>query len=103
LAPVQALSSALLPQIEAAAAAFEKSAAFAAAVRVRRGRVCTPHRLQPGDDLSLLGGRFGLRDRRACGAGQHAFLNHHFPASDIPKQARALYVRNLVRVIPDVS
>jgi light-regulated signal transduction histidine kinase (bacteriophytochrome) len=33
--------------------------------------------------------------------GQHAFLNHHFPASDIPRQARALYVRNLVRVIPD--
>jgi light-regulated signal transduction histidine kinase (bacteriophytochrome) len=32
-----------------------------------------------------------------------SFLNHHFPAADIPKQARALYVRNLVRVIPDVS
>ena len=31
-----------------------------------------------------------------------SFLNHHFPASDIPKQARALYVRNRVRVIPDV-
>ena len=33
----------------------------------------------------------------------HSFLNHHFPASDIPKQARALYVRNHVRVIPDVD
>lgn len=32
-----------------------------------------------------------------------SFLNHHFPGSDIPAQARALYVRNLVRVIPDVS
>jgi chemotaxis family two-component system sensor kinase Cph1 len=31
------------------------------------------------------------------------FLNHHFPASDIPRQARALYVRNLTRVIPDVA
>ncbi len=31
------------------------------------------------------------------------FLNHHFPASDIPKQARALYLRNRVRVIPDSS
>ena len=31
-----------------------------------------------------------------------SFLNHHFPASDIPKQARALYIRNRVRVIPDV-
>ncbi|MHB8283989.1 MAG: histidine kinase dimerization/phosphoacceptor domain -containing protein [Caulobacteraceae bacterium] len=32
-----------------------------------------------------------------------AFLNHHFPASDIPRQARALYIRNRVRVIPDVD
>jgi light-regulated signal transduction histidine kinase (bacteriophytochrome) len=35
--------------------------------------------------------------------GMDAFLHHHFPSSDIPRQARALYVRNLVRVIPDVS
>ena len=33
----------------------------------------------------------------------HSYLNQHFPASDIPSQARALYVRNLIRVIPDVS
>ena len=32
-----------------------------------------------------------------------SFLNHHFPASDIPAQARALYVRNPIRVIPDVA
>ncbi|WP_027173773.1 histidine kinase dimerization/phosphoacceptor domain -containing protein [Methylobacterium sp. 10] len=32
-----------------------------------------------------------------------SFLHHHFPASDIPKQARALYIRNRVRVIPDVA
>ena len=31
-----------------------------------------------------------------------SFLNHHFPATDIPKQARALYIRNRIRVIPDV-
>jgi light-regulated signal transduction histidine kinase (bacteriophytochrome) len=35
--------------------------------------------------------------------GMDAFLHHHFPSSDIPRQARALYVRNLVRVIPDVA
>jgi two-component system, chemotaxis family, sensor kinase Cph1 len=33
----------------------------------------------------------------------NSFLNHHFPASDIPRQARALYVRNRVRVIPNVG
>ncbi|MEC8456505.1 MAG: histidine kinase, partial [Pseudomonadota bacterium] len=33
-------------------------------------------------------------------AGEAAsFLNHHFPATDIPRQARALYLRNPVRVI----
>ncbi|MFK8253208.1 histidine kinase dimerization/phosphoacceptor domain -containing protein [Ancylobacter terrae] len=32
-----------------------------------------------------------------------SFLNHRFPAEDIPRQARALYVRNRVRVIPDVA
>ena len=30
-----------------------------------------------------------------------SFQNHHFPATDIPRQARALYIRNPVRVIPD--
>lgn len=32
-----------------------------------------------------------------------SFMNHHFPATDIPKQARALYIRNRIRVIADVS
>jgi chemotaxis family two-component system sensor kinase Cph1 len=32
-----------------------------------------------------------------------SFLNHHFPEADIPKQARDLYRRNVIRVIPDVS
>jgi two-component system, chemotaxis family, sensor kinase Cph1 len=36
-------------------------------------------------------------------AEANSFMNHHFPASDIPKQARGLYLRNKVRVIPDVG
>ena len=32
-----------------------------------------------------------------------SFLHHHFPASDIPRQARALYVRNRTRVIPNIG
>ncbi|WP_347091865.1 histidine kinase dimerization/phosphoacceptor domain -containing protein [Sphingomonas parapaucimobilis] len=39
----------------------------------------------------------------ARSAGLQSFLHHHFPASDIPKQARALYVRNRTRSIPDVD
>jgi len=30
------------------------------------------------------------------------FLGLHYPASDIPKQARILYTRNLLRIIPDI-
>lgn len=32
-----------------------------------------------------------------------SFLGLRYPASDIPKQARALYVRNLLRIIADVN
>ncbi|WP_230292025.1 HWE histidine kinase domain-containing protein [Croceicoccus sp. Ery5] len=35
--------------------------------------------------------------------GVDSFLGLHFPASDIPQQARALYVRNFFRIIADVS
>jgi len=30
-------------------------------------------------------------------------LNHHYPASDIPQQARELYVRSVIRLIPDAG
>jgi light-regulated signal transduction histidine kinase (bacteriophytochrome) len=94
---------ALLPQIEAAAAAFERAADMKhlcglAAVEFRRltgyDRVMVYQFLD--DDAGVVVGE-------DTAPGQHSFLNHHFPASDIPKQARALYVRNLVRVIPDVT
>ncbi len=32
-----------------------------------------------------------------------SFLGHHYPASDIPRQARALYLRQTVRMIVDVD
>lgn len=39
----------------------------------------------------------------ACKSGIGSFRGLHYPASDIPRQARALYKRNLIRVIRDVS
>ncbi|WP_426051912.1 HWE histidine kinase domain-containing protein [Brevundimonas sp. SL161] len=39
----------------------------------------------------------------ALRAGMTPFLGLHFPASDIPVQARALYLRNAFRIIPDVA
>ena len=39
----------------------------------------------------------------ALDPGYDAYAGHHFPASDIPPQARALYCVNHVRVIPDAN
>ena len=36
-------------------------------------------------------------------SGRESFLGLHYPASDIPVQARALYLRNSFRIIADVS
>jgi two-component system, chemotaxis family, sensor kinase Cph1 len=35
--------------------------------------------------------------------GTESFLGLHYPATDIPKQARELYRLNLLRIVPDVS
>jgi diguanylate cyclase (GGDEF)-like protein len=32
-----------------------------------------------------------------------SYLNHHFPAGDIPAQARAIFLQNWLRMIPDVG
>lgn len=39
----------------------------------------------------------------AKNSGLEPFLGHHYPASDIPKQARELYLRNWVRTIVDMD
>jgi len=45
----------------------------------------------------------GLVVAEDCAAGAHSYLGHAFPASDVPPQARALYLRNTVRIIPDAG
>ena len=39
----------------------------------------------------------------AANHGLSPFLGLRYPASDIPKQARALYERNYLRIIADVD
>jgi light-regulated signal transduction histidine kinase (bacteriophytochrome)/CheY-like chemotaxis protein len=39
----------------------------------------------------------------AARAGLESYLGLHYPASDIPRQARILYERNWLRIIPDVD
>src|SRR3954463_10521410 len=39
----------------------------------------------------------------AASSGLEGFLGPHYPASDIPKQARTLYQRNWLRIIADIN
>jgi light-regulated signal transduction histidine kinase (bacteriophytochrome)/CheY-like chemotaxis protein len=39
----------------------------------------------------------------AASSGLESFLGLHYPASDIPKQARTLYQRNWLRIIADIN
>jgi chemotaxis family two-component system sensor kinase Cph1 len=96
-------SSILLDELAAAATEFERSASLGAlcdqaAIAFRQltgfDRVMIYRFLDDGVGCVM------AEDRRA---DMHSFLNHHFPASDIPKQARDLYLRNLIRVIPDAA
>jgi chemotaxis family two-component system sensor kinase Cph1 len=93
----------LLGKIEAASSAFDQAttlknlcdiAALQFRDLTRYDRVMVYRFLENGAGAVIAEAR---RD------DQHSFLNHHFPGSDIPQQARALYIRNLLRVIPDVS
>jgi chemotaxis family two-component system sensor kinase Cph1 len=93
----------LLGQLEAAATAFER----ATSLRSLLHRAAIEFRRLTGFDRVMIY-RFLDDDAGAVLAedladGMPSFLNHHFPGTDIPLQARALYLRNLVRVIPDVT
>lgn len=100
--PVQS-AAVLMAQLEAAGGAFERASNLKALCE----RAATEFRGLTGFDRVMIY-RFLDDDAGAVLAEDVAsdmpsFLNHHFPGSDIPAQARALYVRNLVRAIPDVS
>jgi light-regulated signal transduction histidine kinase (bacteriophytochrome) len=91
----------LISRLDAAGAAFER----ATSVRAVCERGAEAFRALTGFDRVMIY-RF-LEDEAGqvvAEARSHeveSFQNHHFPATDIPRQARALYVRNPVRVIPD--
>ncbi len=95
-------ASALMGQLEAAGAAFER----ASNVQTLCERAAIEFRKLTGFDRVMI---YRFLDEGAGAVlaedveGMPSFLNHRFPGSDIPAQARALYVRNLVRVIPDVA
>ena len=94
---------AVLEQLERVVANFEQATSLQALCE----QAAVAFRELTGFDRVMVY-RFGENDSgrvlaEARRPDTYAFLNHHFPASDIPQQARALYVRNLTRVIPDAS
>ncbi|MDU7522168.1 MAG: GAF domain-containing protein [Roseomonas mucosa] len=84
----------MIASLQGAATARPYCEAAAATIRDMTGfdRVMV-YRFEP-DDTGCV-----VAEARAEGTG--SYLGLHFPASDIPKQARALYLRNWMRLIPD--
>lgn len=96
-------AGAILARLEAIGTSFER----AADLRALCDRAAVGFRALTGFDRVMIyrflddgAGTVVAEDRDPR---LRSFLNHHFPASDIPRQARQLYIRNRVRVIPDAS
>ncbi|SFO04439.1 histidine kinase dimerization/phosphoacceptor domain -containing protein [Sphingomonas sp. OK281] len=106
LEPVEAepvTAAGMLGRLNAMAMTFERASNLQALCE----RAATAFRQLTGFDRVMVyrflddeAGRVMAEDK-VTGLG--TFLNHHFPASDIPKQARALYVRNRTRTIPTID
>jgi light-regulated signal transduction histidine kinase (bacteriophytochrome) len=96
-------ASLVLDALEARAASFELALSLAALCEY----AAVAFRQLTGFDRVMvyrfLDGGVGSVVGESRDSGQRSFMNQHFPASDIPAQARALYIRNLVRVIPDAA
>jgi len=91
----------LIARLDAAGAALERAGTVQAVCE----RAADAFRKLTGFDRIMiyrfLDDEAGQVVAESLAVGIDSFLNHHFPASDIPRQARALYLRNPVRVIPD--
>ena len=93
-APVYGLAHHWLPRLQAAASV---RALLALAVEEMKrltgfGR-CLAYRFDEEDHGEVLA--------EVLDEGYEAYLGHHFPAADIPAQARQLYLLNHIRLIPD--
>jgi light-regulated signal transduction histidine kinase (bacteriophytochrome) len=103
LAAEQMTAATTLAWLDAVAGGFER----AVDLPTLYARAATAFRTLTGFDRVMIY-RF-LDDDAGCVVAEDrdpelgSFLNHHFPASDIPKQARALYVRNRTRSIPTID
>jgi len=91
-----ALLKSLLAAVQATDSLDESCAAAASAFRAATGfDRAMVYRFLPDDS--------GVIVAEDAAPGLESFLGLHYPASDIPAQARELYRRNWLRVIPDID
>ncbi len=94
--PIYVLARSLLPALQHAPSVA--ALAQLAAVEMQRltgfGR-CLVYRFDDDGHGHVLG--------EAADAGYDRYLGHRFPGADIPQQARALYLLNRIRLIPDAG
>ena len=95
--------SVVINSLGTAAAGFERAASLAGLCE----RAAVEFRRLTGFDrvmiYQFLDDDSGKVLAEARGDDLYSFRNHHFPATDIPVQARTLYLRNVIRVIPDAA
>lgn len=86
----------MIRAVQDAETASAACSAIAAQVRALSGfdRVMVYRFLEDGS---------GAVDAECCDEALEPYLGLRYPASDIPRQARALYLRNWIRLIPDAT
>ncbi|NML15647.1 ATP-binding protein [Azohydromonas caseinilytica] len=95
-APVYALARRFLPRMQEAATVTELLAQATAELKRLTGfGRCLAYRFDDEGHGEVLA--------EALDPGYDSYLAHRFPAADIPAQARALYLLNQIRLIPDAT
>ena len=93
-APIYSLTRVFLPRLQSADSVEELCQLAAAEMRRLTGfGRCLVYRFDEAGHGQVLA--------EELGEGYDSYARHHFPASDIPEQARALYVLNHFRLIAD--
>ena len=95
-AAIYALARRLVPQLEAASSITELVALAVEEMKQLTGfGRCVIY------SFDIEGHGTVLAER--ADPGYHTYIGHSFPATDIPAQARDLYLRNHIRLIPDAN
>jgi light-regulated signal transduction histidine kinase (bacteriophytochrome) len=95
-APIYTLAHHFFPHLQQAASVDELCAIAVQELKRLTGfGRCLAYRFNEQGDGEVLAERID--------AGYDSYDGHHFPASDIPAQARALYCLNHIRLIPDAN